>query len=139
MNKPIVVGVDGSDSAAAALRWAIREGELRRSPVVALSAWDLLHQVPLEGLAFDPQYDETNARAALDDAVDKATGGVAKEVERRVVCDLPARAIIDASAAASMVVVGARGRGGFLGLLLGSVSSHVAQHAACPVVIVRSV
>jgi nucleotide-binding universal stress UspA family protein len=138
MPKPIVVGVDGSEQAEAALRWAVHEGRLRGEPVVALLAWDLLQQVPaITGAAFDPAYDDGAAKAALDAAVDRAVGTSGAGVERRVVCDLPARALIAASADASMIVVGARGLGGFGGLLLGSVSSQTAHHARCPVVIVR--
>ena len=72
--------------------------------------------------------------ATLREAVPE-TGTV--DVERRVVEDRPAAALVDESRGADMVVVGSRGHGGFTGLLLGSVSQQVAHHAACPVVIVH--
>ncbi|HUP33419.1 MAG TPA: universal stress protein, partial [Gaiellaceae bacterium] len=59
------------------------------------------------------------------------------EVERRVVPEPPVEALLDAAAGADLLVVGSRGRGGFTGLLLGSVGQQVAHHAPCPVVIVR--
>jgi nucleotide-binding universal stress UspA family protein len=135
----IVVGVDGSAAAGDALAWAVEEGRLRGVPVVAVMAWGLLDQHLAGATAgFDPGYDEQDARAALDRYVLEAVGeDLAASVERRVVSDLPGRAMLDAAAEAQLVVVGSRGLGGFRGLLLGSVSQQVAHHAPCPVVIVR--
>jgi nucleotide-binding universal stress UspA family protein len=137
----IVVGVDGSESAANALRWAVREGEVRDQTVVAVLSWGFLDQHHADpGATFDPDYDLDHALAALDAYVVAAVGDeVAERVERQAPCDLAAPALVAASADASLLVVGARGLGGFKGLLLGSVSQHCLHHARCPVAVIREV
>jgi nucleotide-binding universal stress UspA family protein len=137
----IVVGVDGSASAARALQWAVREGKARGWFVTAVLAWDLLGQHhATSGERFEPSYGEAQARAALDSYVEAALGQTATGAldERKVVCDLPAPALLDASATADLLVVGARGMGGFRGLLIGSVSQKCLHHARCPVVVVHA-
>ena len=132
----IVVGVDGSESAKAALRWAVDEGSLHGATVVALLAWNYLDQPDRAGdNDFDPGYGAEEAQAELRAAVEVVAPDVA--VDQQVVCDLPARALLEAGAAADLLVVGARGLGGFKGLLLGSVSERVIEEAKCPVVVVR--
>ena len=98
-----------------------------------MSVWSYLDQ---SGATFDPTYGEDDARRLLDEAVAAAGIPAGVDVERRTVNDLPARGLLDSAADADLLVVGARGRGGFRGLLLGSVSQQAAQHAPCPVVIV---
>ncbi len=136
----IVVGVDGSETGGRALQWALREATLRQQPVVAVLAWGFLDQHHATNTEpFDPSYDHADAVAALDVFVIQAVGSdAAAHVERQVVCDLPARALLDASADASLLVVGVRGLGGFRDLLLGSVSQQALHHATCPIAIVRS-
>jgi nucleotide-binding universal stress UspA family protein len=136
----IVVGVDESMGAAQALRWGLREAQLHGWPVSATMAWGLLdqHHRVVEEPAFDPDYAEPDAAAALDayvDAVVGREGSVA--VERRVVCGPTAWALIDAARDADLLVVGARGLRGFEGLLMGSVSQHCLLHAPCAITIVR--
>jgi nucleotide-binding universal stress UspA family protein len=65
------------------------------------------------------------------------SGGADVDIEIRPVNDLPARALVEASSDASLLVVGSRGLGGFRGLLLGSVSNNCVHHAHCPAVVVR--
>ena len=77
------------------------------------------------------------AEAAVDRALGEVRGGSDVDIEIRPVNDLPARALIEASSEASLLVVGSRGLGGFRGLLLGSVSNNAVHHAHCPVVVVR--
>ena len=77
------------------------------------------------------------AEAAVAKAVAEVTGGGDVDIEVRPVNDLPARALIEASTEASLLVVGSRGLGGFSGLLVGSVSNSTVHHAHCPVVVVR--
>jgi nucleotide-binding universal stress UspA family protein len=134
----IVVGVDESDGARDALRWAAREAAFRQVTVAAVLAWGFLDQ-PDDALAgFDPGYTEHDADAALTRMIAAALPvEEAQSVERHAICDLPARALLDASKDAEMLVVGARGLGGFVGLLVGSVSQHCVHHAAAPTVIVR--
>lgn len=134
----IVVGVDGSEGADRALRYAVDEAERRGGTVDAVLVWALLDQpgVP-EERPFDPAFGEAKARAYLDEAVARVVGdhpGVT--VNPVVVCDLPARGLLEAAAGADLLVVGARGLGGFAGLLLGSVSQQVVNHAPCPVVVI---
>ncbi len=133
----IVAGVDGSRGSQAALRFALEEARLRGSSVTAVFAWAIpfVADVPtglLPSLLADFRED---AAKVLEDAIAEAdTSGV--EVERLVVEGPAGAALVEAAKDAELLVVGSRGRGGFKGLLLGSVSQQCAHHAACPVVIV---
>ena len=131
MTGVVVVGVDGSEHARRALTWAAEEAKLRGARLRAVHVWSYLNQA---GEAFDPTYGEDDAQRLLEETV----AGVRDDVETELVavCDLPARGLLDAAQGADLLVVGARGMGGFGGLLLGSVSQQVVQHAPCPVVIV---
>jgi nucleotide-binding universal stress UspA family protein len=132
MSGIVVVGVDGSEGARRALRWAATEARLRHATLRVIHAWSYLDQP--EG-TFDPTYGDDDARRLLDQAVASlGPDGEGLEIERLTVCDLPTRGLLEAD----VLVVGARGLGGFQGLLLGSVSQQVASHAPCPVVIVRA-
>jgi nucleotide-binding universal stress UspA family protein len=135
----IVVGVDGSDQSAAALRWAAREADLRGHDLVAVLVWDLFNQHHADGThRFDPEYGADEADAALAAAVEAALGAdAAATVVRRVVCDVPAPGLLAAADQADLLVVGARGLGGFRDLLLGSVSQQCLHHARIPMAIVR--
>jgi nucleotide-binding universal stress UspA family protein len=131
----VVVGADASESSRRAIRWAADEARVRGAVLEVVHAWTLLGQ-PDEG-TFNPNYGENEARQVLDaelDALGDALDGI--EVERTVVCDLGAPALLEAGKRADLLVVGSRGRGGFRGLLLGSVSSQIVHHAPCPVAIV---
>jgi nucleotide-binding universal stress UspA family protein len=138
--KGLVIGVDGSDSSTTALRWAVEEAALHDWQATALLAWGYLDQHHADpGARFDPDYGEQDAAAALDAYVEQALGSEgAAEVGRRAVCDVAAPALIDAADGASLLVLGARGLGGFKGLLLGSVSLHCLHHARSPIAIVRT-
>lgn len=135
----IVIGVDGSESSARALEWASREAELHDWELTAVLAWGYLsqyHAEPTEG--FDPDYGEAEANAALATYLERALGAErAGAVIHRAVCDLPAGALLAASADADLIVLGARGLGGFKGMLLGSVSQHVLHHATRPTAIIH--
>ena len=137
----IVVGVDASDGARAALAWALEEGRVHGATVEAVGAWSYLDQAQLTGKDFTPDFDEKAAEAALHQIVASATDGLDLDridVVERAVNDLPVPALLDAAEHADLLVVGARGRGGFKGLLLGSVSRQVSEHSPCPVLIVRA-
>jgi nucleotide-binding universal stress UspA family protein len=136
----IVVGVDGSESAAKALRWAAEEARLRDATLVVLHAWHFVYGGGPELVLPAPNIEdvEADARTVLHDIVKEAEDDLAGLlVEERVVHGDAGGALVAASAAADVVVIGSRGRGGVAGLLLGSVSQHVAHRATCPVVIVR--
>jgi nucleotide-binding universal stress UspA family protein len=140
----IVVGVDHSEGARAALRFALEEAKLRQATLRVVHAWQYgyVGATGLEGaypaLGGDIKELRDAAERDLDATLRESipeTGTV--EIERRVVEDRPAAALVDESRGADLLVVGSRGHGGFTGLLLGSVSQQVAHHAACPVVIVH--
>ena len=137
----IVVGLDGSAEAAEAVAWADREAQLHKASLTAVLAWGLLSQYSADPEApFNPNYDDRQARQALDAYLGRALEPArAALVERRPVCDLPVRALLDESADADLLVVSSRGRGGFAGLLLGSVSNHLLSHTSRPLAIVRPV
>lgn len=133
----IVVGVDESPAAQDALRWASAYGRLRQQPVTALMAWDYIEQRHAEHDApFNPRYSPEVAEQELRKLVELALGpesGVAVAA----VLDKPETALQSASQTADLIVVGARGLGGFRGLLLGSVSRFMLHHSVCPVAVVR--
>jgi nucleotide-binding universal stress UspA family protein len=101
-------------------------------------AWGLFDQ-PGAGPEVDPAYGADDADRALDAALRAVLPpAVAAAVEHRVVCDLPARALLAAAEQADLLVVGSRGLGGFRGLLLGSVSHQCLHHSPAPLAIVRA-
>ena len=134
----IVVGVDGSAGSAAALRWAAGYAAVVGGVIEVVSAWQPL---PTYGWAYD------TGGYRPDDAAEKAMSAQVDEVfgadrpgtlRTRVQDGHPAPVLIGASRQADLLVVGSRGHGGFAGLLLGSVSAHCAERAACPVVVVHA-
>jgi nucleotide-binding universal stress UspA family protein len=140
----IVVGVDHSEGAKAALRFAIEEARLRSAPLHAVHVWQFgyIGYTGFEGAmpVLGGDLDELHraAEAALTATLDEVAPGVTDvEIEPRVIQGLPAAALVDESRDAELLVVGSRGLGGFAQLLLGSVSQQCAHHANCPVVIVR--
>ena len=133
----IVVGVDDSEGGRAALRWAVDEARVRDAEVEAVLAWSYIAQEHRSDAdEFTPDYGEEEALAVLDAVIGEVVSGGGVTVRHVVVNDLPARALLERAGEADLLVVGSRGRGGIAGLLLGSVSQEVAQHARCPVVIV---
>lgn len=135
----IVVGVDGSGAARQALGWAVEEARLRHASLDVVHAWRMPYPdaYPVRTLTVPPAVEvEQEARRLLDAAVGSAARTGATRVEPILVCDSAGRALIDTAKGADMVVVGSRGRGGFAGLLLGSVSQKVLHHASCPVVVI---
>ena len=136
----IVVGVDGSPGSDAALSWAFDEARSRQATLRVLHTWAYPAITGIEGAALylDPRELADDASKRLDGALrrvfpDEATR---RTIEQVVVEGGAANALIEQSKNASMVVVGARGHGGFVGLLLGSVSNHVVHHGECPIVVV---
>jgi nucleotide-binding universal stress UspA family protein len=131
----IVVGVDGSAASIAALRWAVRQASFVGATVETVISW----QVSVYGAEYGvPAPDLAGAaRETLDLAVMDALGsgcGIAK----RVVCGRPADVLVAAAAEADLLVIGSRGLGAVLSVLLRSVSKRVVTHAQCPVVVIRT-
>ncbi len=139
MTMNIAVGVDESDGAGEALRWALREADARDAVLTAVLVWGWLDQHHLDpGQPFDPEYHEADALAALEQIVAKhLPEGVPDGIRLRVVSEFAGPGLVQAAADADLLVVGARGMGGFKGLLLGSVSQHCLHHAPCPVALVK--
>ena len=140
----IVVGVEGSASSRAALRWAIEEARFRCGIVEVVTAF-LPTYVPAAPdfgyVPLDPVDVVDEVRKMQDAAVTEVcmavdTAGV--RIEQLLLKGRAADTLIAAATGADMLVVGNRGRGGFRGLMLGSVSQQITHHATCPVVIVRA-
>ena len=135
----IVVGVDGSAPSVAALTWAVSEASCHDAVLVAVTAWDLPLGIAGEAgaLTVGALADElpAEARRQQDEAL-SAVPHDGVEVERVVEYGSPARVLLAQAENADLLVVGARGHGGFVGLLIGSVSQQCATHAVCPTVIV---
>jgi nucleotide-binding universal stress UspA family protein len=136
----VVLGVDGSPANDPAVGYAFESASLRMAPLVAVHAWT--HPVStgpgdMLPLTYDPQEVRDDEQRLLAEALagwrERFPDVTVEPVLPR--CG-PRRALIDAAATAQLVVVGTRGRGGFTGLLLGSVSQAVLHHAACPVAVV---
>ncbi|NJP51857.1 universal stress protein [Streptomyces sp. SBST2-5] len=134
----VVVGVDGSPSSYAALRWAVRYADMVDGEVEAVHAWDTPSAVGWTGPAIDPEFDLEQARERFTEELNAVfPDGRPPRLRERLVEGDPSEALIRASERAELLVVGHRGRGGFARAMLGSVSQRCAQHAACPVVVVR--
>jgi nucleotide-binding universal stress UspA family protein len=140
----IVVGVDHSPGSKAALVFAEKEARLRGATLRAVHAWQYgyVGYNGLEGAVpvFGADGDELlyAAEAALEASVREALPQSEVEIEHGTIQGMAARVLVDESRHADLLVVGSRGHGGFAQLLLGSVSQQCAQHAECPVVIVRA-
>ncbi|MFF7969892.1 universal stress protein [Streptomyces sp. NPDC007905] len=135
----VVVGVDGSASSYAALRWAVRYAGLLGGVVDAVTVWELPGLYGWSAPAVDMDVDEDEARQRMRQELTDVLGAdAAGAVRTHVVHGNAADVLLRAGEGAEVLVVGSRGKGGFARALLGSVSQHVSQHASCPVVIVRS-
>lgn len=149
--RTIVVGVDGSSASIEALRWAVQQAKLTDAGLEVISAWERpalsamappLGAPPIAGAGFNDGEMERaasdNAQRMLDAAMSQAgveAAGI--RVNAQVTEGHPAPILIEAAEGADLLVVGSRGHGAFMGMLLGSVTNHVTAHAPCPVVVVR--
>jgi nucleotide-binding universal stress UspA family protein len=133
----IVVGIDGSESSARALDWAVTEATYRRAPLHLVTAW----MFPMaEGYAFTatvPQVHEAAGEVCERAADEVRRRAPQLHVSTQTVQQTPGAALVAASDGADLLVVGSRGLGGFEGLVMGSVSQYCARHASCSVVVVR--
>jgi nucleotide-binding universal stress UspA family protein len=142
----IVVGVDGTDPARTALRWALAEARIRGAKVLAVHVWSYAAAMPpADGLdpvmpVAMPEVNESIERdaAGLLDTELHAVAGEAEGVvvEKRVVAGVPAEALAEVAKGSALLVLGTKGHGGLAGFLKGSVSQSVAHHPPCPLVLV---
>jgi len=141
----IVVGVEGSGYARAALIWALEEAHHRGavievvtcySPTYVPAAPDLGY-VPLDSFDLAAEVEKMQGEV-IESAVEASDFGDEVEIRRVLQKGRPADTLMTAAEGATMLVVGNRGRGGFAGLRLGSVSQAIAHHSPCPLVIVRT-
>ena len=134
----IVVGVDGSSSSKAALRWAIRQAKLTGCSVDAVTAWRFPTGYgwgPIADGAVDFQGD---AKKTLTDALNEVSGLEPEVPVRPLVTEgHAAEVLLDVAKGADLLVVGSRGHGGFTSALLGSVSLYCVLHAHCAVLVLR--
>jgi nucleotide-binding universal stress UspA family protein len=137
IERRIVVGVDGSSYSERALHWAAFLGASLGARLEAVSAWD--YPAAMGWAAVPPDWSpQDDMKKVLQDTIHKVFGdhppaGLTADVREGGA----AKVLVQASEGAGMLVVGSRGHGGFVGLLLGSVSANVAEHARCPVLIVH--
>ncbi len=133
---PVLVGVDGSRASEDATALAFDEASRRGVDLVALHAWSDVGVFPVLGMDWH-QYEDQGHEVLAERLAGWQDQYPDVHVRRRIVCDQPSRWLIEESQTAQLVVVGSHGRGGFTGMLLGSVSSKVAQASKAPVIVVR--
>ena len=136
-NAPVLVGIDGSPVSESAIALAFDEASRRGVELVALHAWSDVGVFPMLGM------DWRDSEAKGQEILAERLAGWQEQypdvpVKRLIFCDKPSRWLVQESARAQLVVLGSHGRGGFAGMLLGSVSSHVAHLATIPVIVVRN-
>lgn len=142
----LVVGVDGSAPANRALDWAVREARLRGAALDIVSVWEDPYRYYFADTGDTPEIDEEEWLVAhgsqdLVDEIARRVRVLEPDLDVRALTfeGGPAQHLIKASRGAELLVVGTRGRGGFRGLVLGSVSQQCIAHAHCPVVVVRAI
>ncbi|MBM2616325.1 universal stress protein [Actinoplanes sp. LDG1-06] len=138
-SRPVLVGLDGADPAASALVWAVDEAQRRHAPlrIVHVLEWHPVDSSELPGHTYvEVVWASGNALVA---AAARRAAEIAPQLSVRsdTLLGRPAECLTNAARDAQLVVLGHRGRGGFAGMLLGSVSERVAGHASCPVAVVR--
>lgn len=142
MATTIVAGFDGSNESRAAVRWALDEAAVRGAPLRVVTAVEgtppaSLWGVPVGRPVIAEELDRARQRveAAIKELTTDRADGLIPEVA--VIDGNQSAVLIKESMDAALLVVGARGLGGLTGMLLGSVSRVVVEHAMCPVTIVR--
>lgn len=133
----IVVGIDGSPSSVSALQWAVRQAELTHGSLEIVATWDWPASFGWSSIpeGYDPASD-------LKKMIDPLIAGLRAShpqvtMESKIVEGHPAPVLIEESKGADLLVVGSRGHGEFVGMLVGSTSEHCVANASCPVVVIR--
>jgi nucleotide-binding universal stress UspA family protein len=141
----IIVGVDGSEHSLSALDWALGEADLRKAPLTVITVSPIVTGIYGPGYApadYYPAEEESRAQAEkatqelVNQAIKRRGAAPSGPVTVRALSGTAADELINASQDADLLVVGARGAGGFARLVMGSVSTQVTHHALCPVVVV---
>jgi nucleotide-binding universal stress UspA family protein len=138
----IIVGVDGSPNSERALDWAMKEAAIRHAPLTVIAVHEAMksYWTGKPVTLSEDSAEIAKTREAAEEMTQKAASrlGDARpaSVNVHMVNGFAAKELVDASHEAELVVLGSRGGGGFGRLMMGSVSSQVAHHAACPVVVV---
>ncbi|MEV4342875.1 universal stress protein [Actinoplanes sp. NPDC049596] len=139
--KTVVVGVDGSPGSRKALTWAAAEAADHGADLVVVNAWEHTLLPPAGSVSVSEHFVPEPTQRTSDELVQVIQEELGAEppilVRPHVKQGRAAKVLIDESAGADLLVVGHRGHGGFAGLVLGSVSQHVAAYARCPVTVVR--
>lgn len=138
----VLVGTDGSEGSRRALRYAAEEAKTHGARLSVLLAYSLPVPPVTVGIGPPPLGSAADRRKDAEGLLDATVAGALGEhpdldVRTEVVEGSAAGALIDASRDCDLLVVGTRGHGGFAGMLLGSVSQHLAAHASCTVAVVR--
>lgn len=136
-SRPVVVGVDGSASSQRAAWWAAEEASRRGRPLELVHAYEVLRVAGQHALLESSQESAQTRAHALLESVAKDLDGFKGEVRLSPEQGLPAAVLLARSHHADLVVVGSRGHGELLSLMVGSTSLQVAMHASSPVVVVR--
>ena len=139
--KTIVVGVDGSPRSRKALTWDAAEAADHGADLVVVNVWEHTLLPPAGSVSVSEHYVPDPSQSTADDLRQIIKEELGEEppvlVQPHVKQGRPAKVLIEESANADLLVVGKRGHGGFAGLVLGSVSQHVAAYAKCPVAVIR--
>jgi nucleotide-binding universal stress UspA family protein len=133
-----VAGIDGSDSSLDALAWAARQADLTGSTLEVVMTWQWPSSYGWAAPVPDNFNPEEDVRRSLDEAVETVRAAhPGLRISPRVVSGHPAPVLVEASKGADLLVVGSRGHGEFVGMLIGSVSEYCATNAHSPVLVHR--
>jgi nucleotide-binding universal stress UspA family protein len=136
----VVVGFDGSPASMQALRWALNYARFTRSATEVIVAWDCPPKLGLTLLAPIGGAAEMSAEQMLDHLIGQLRDEYTRQlIEGRVVQGQAAPLLVEASKGADLLVVGSRGHGELVGMLIGSVSEYCATNAHCPVLVHKAV
>ncbi len=139
--KTVLVGVDGSANSRKALAWAAAEAAEHGAELVVINVWEHTLPPPAGSVSVSEREVPDSSQRTTEDLLEEIKQELGENpplvVQPRVKQGNPAKVLIEESSDADLLVVGTRGHGGFRGLVLGSVSQHVAAYAKCSVTVVR--